>query len=94
MARIDIGKDSNGEDKNDIRQAVTRDHKEYAAATAGNAHAPAYAPPQPSYAAPAQQSAYVAPQPQQPAYAPPAPSQAPQHAAPAPAAGVRPTWAK
>ena len=37
MARIDIGKDSNGEDKNDIRQAVTRDHKEYAAATAGNA---------------------------------------------------------
>jgi hypothetical protein len=91
VARIDIGKDSNGEDKNDIRQAVTRDHKEYAAA---------YAPPQPSYAAPAQQSAYVAPQPQQsgyvapqaqqPSYAP----QAPQQAAPAPAAGVRPTWAK
>jgi hypothetical protein len=94
VARIDIGRDSNGEDKNDIRQAVTRDHKEYAAATAGNAHAPAYAPPQPSYSAPAQQSAYVAPQPQQPAYAPPAPSQAPQQAAPAPAAGVRPTWAK
>jgi hypothetical protein len=90
VARIDIGKDSNGEDKNDIRQAVTRDHKEYAAATAGNAHAPAYAPPQPSYAAPAQQLGYVAPHPPQPAYADPAP----QQAAPAPAAGVRPTWAK
>jgi hypothetical protein len=87
VARIDIGKDSNGEDKNDIRQAVTRDHKEYAAATAGNAHAPAYAPPQLSYAAPAQQLlGYVAPH-------PPA-DPAPQQAAHAPAAGVRPTWAK
>ena len=35
VARIDIGTDSNGEDKNDIRQAVTRDHKDYAAAMGG-----------------------------------------------------------
>lgn len=96
VARIDIGKDSNGEDKNDIRQAVTRDHKEYATAMGGHAApigyapAPAYAPPQPSYSAPALPSGYAPPQPQQPSYAP----QAPQQAAPAPATGVRPTWAK
>ena len=31
MARIDIGTDTNGEEKNEIRAAVTPDHKEYAA---------------------------------------------------------------
>jgi hypothetical protein len=95
VARIDIGKDSNGEDKNDIRQAVTRDHKDYAAAMGGitspmvygAAPAPAYAAPQ-GYQAPPQQPAYAPAQPQQPAYA------VPQQAAPAPVAGVRPTWAK
>jgi hypothetical protein len=87
VARIDLGKDSNGDDKNDIRQAVTRDNKEYAAAVGGNAAPIGYAPAQ---AAPAQQSGYVPPQPQQPIYA----HQAPQQAAPAPATGVRPTWAK
>ena len=93
VARIDVGTDANGEDKNDIRQAVTRDHKEYAAALGGHAAptgyapAPAYAPAQPSYAAPAQQSGYAPPPPQQPVHAP-------QQAAPAPGAGVRPTWAK
>ena len=30
LARIDIGKDANGEEKNEIRAAVTPDHKEYA----------------------------------------------------------------
>ena len=87
VARIDIGKDSNGEDKNEIRQAVTRDHKEYAAAVGGHAAPTGYAPA-PAYPAP--QPSYAPPQPQQPAHAP----QAPQQAAPAPAAGVRPTWAK
>lgn len=96
VARIDVGKDSNGDDKNDIRQAVTRDHKEYAAAVGGNAAptgsapAPANPAPQPSYAGPVQSSGYAPPQPQQPSYSP----QAPQQAAPAPVAGVRPTWAK
>ena len=96
VARIDVGKDSNGEDKNDIRQAVTRDHKDYAAAMGGVASpvahgatpAPAsYAAPQ-GYQAPPQQPAYAPAQPQQPAYV------APQQAAPAPVAGARPTWAK
>ena len=31
VARIDVGADANGEDKNEIRSAVTRDHKDYAA---------------------------------------------------------------
>ena len=30
LAKIDIGKDANGEDKNEIRIAVTPDHKDYA----------------------------------------------------------------
>jgi hypothetical protein len=85
VTRIDVGKDSNGDDKNDIRQAVTRDHKDYAAAMGGAA-----APAGPSYGAPAQQPGYAAPQPLEPVYAAPAS----QHATPAPATGVRPTWAK
>lgn len=87
VARIDVGTDANGDDKNEIRQAVTRDHKEYAAAVGGHAAPTGYAPT-PAYPAP--QPSYAPPQPQQPAYTAPAP----QQAAPAPAAGVRPTWAK
>jgi hypothetical protein len=63
VARIDVGSDSNGEEKNDIRQAVTRDHKEYAAVvgsmTGGGMAPMGYAPAQPAYAAPAQQPAYA-----------------------------------
>lgn len=46
VARIDVGTDANGEAKNEIRSAVTPDHKGYAA-VAGNQStaAPAYAPP-------------------------------------------------
>jgi hypothetical protein len=95
VARIDVGKDSNGEDKNDIRQVVTRDHKEYAAvmgammAPMGYQQAPAF---QPSHAGTAQAPAYVpaAPQPQsQPVYHQQQPAPVP-----AQASGVRPTWAK
>ena len=43
LARIDLGKDVNGEDKNEIRSAVTSDHKEYAIHM-GSA-APQVAPP-------------------------------------------------
>jgi hypothetical protein len=110
VARIDVGTDSNGQDKNDIRQAVTHDHKEYAAIMGGMMAPVGYSPAQPVYAAPAQQHAYApaAPQPQegyaapaQQGYAPAAP-QGPQPAyhqlqsAPAPvqSGGVRPTWAK
>jgi hypothetical protein len=91
VARIDVGTDSNGQDKNDIRQAVTRDHKEYAAVV-GSMMAPmSYSPAQPAYAAPAQQPAYVpaapqplpqhgyaAPQPQE-SYAPAQPQQPAYH---------------
>ena len=43
LARIDIGSDTNGEDKNEIRSAVTPDHRDYAAAM-GSA-APGAVPP-------------------------------------------------
>jgi hypothetical protein len=101
VARIDVGTDSNGEEKNEIRQAVTRDHKEYAAVMGGmmapvgySPAQPAYAAPQPQpqegYAAPAQQGfAPAAPQAPQPAYHQPQPAPAPVQSG-----GVRPTWAK
>lgn len=90
VARIDVGTDSNGQDKNDIRQAVTRDHKEYAAVMGTAAMPLAFAAaPAPSYAAPAQQTGYAA-APQQTAYVP----DVPQPAASAPSAAMRPTWAK
>jgi hypothetical protein len=92
VARIDVGTDSNGEEKNDIRQAVTRDHKDYAAVMGnmmvpmGYHQAPAF---QPAHAAPAQAPAYThaAPQegyaaPMQQGHAPAAP-QAPQPPQPA-----------
>lgn len=46
VARIDVGTDANGEAKNEVRSAVTPDHKGYAT-VAGNQPAamPAYAPP-------------------------------------------------
>ena len=46
VARIDVGTDSNGDDKNDIRAAVTPDHREYAALMGSVAAAPAAASPQ------------------------------------------------
>jgi hypothetical protein len=75
VARIDVGTDSNGQDKNDIRQALTRDHKEYAAVMGGMMAPVGYSAPQPAYAAPAQQPAY-APQPiPQQGYAAPQPQE-------------------
>ena len=66
IARIDIGTDTNGEDKNEIRNAVTPDHRDYAALMGTVA-------PQ-SSAAPAQGHAPQQPttstQPSQPASAP------------------------
>lgn len=43
IARIDVGTDSNGDDKNDIRTAVTPDHREYAALMGSVAATPAAA---------------------------------------------------
>ncbi len=53
VARIDIGTDVNGEDKNEIRAAVTPDHRDYAQimGTAGQGYqAPSQPAPQPSTA--------------------------------------------
>jgi hypothetical protein len=49
VARIDVGTDTNGEEKNEIRAAVTPDHREYAplAGAAARATAPQ---PQPAQA--------------------------------------------
>jgi hypothetical protein len=44
LARIDVGKDTNGEDKNEIRLAVTPDHKDYAAHMGAAAARPAAQP--------------------------------------------------
>ncbi len=82
VARIDVGTDSNGEEKNDIRSAVTRDHKDYAAVM-GHAAAPGYAPA-PAHAG-AAQATYPPAHAQHPVAPPPQP---------APAAGIRPTWAR
>ncbi len=49
MARIDVGTDTNGEEKNEIRAAVTPDHKEYAPLTGAAARATA-TQPQPAQA--------------------------------------------
>ncbi len=86
VARIDVGQDANGEDKNEIRAAVTPDHRDYAALmgqgvlapTPPHAQPPAY-PPQPHAAAPL------------PGYpAPPQPAPAPA----APGFAGRPSWAE
>jgi hypothetical protein len=53
LAKIDIGKDANGEDKNEIRIAVTPDHKEYARHM-GQSGAPAAAPARSLPSAPSQ----------------------------------------
>ncbi len=51
VARIDIGTDTNGDDKNEVRSAVTPNHKDYAQAMGRFAAQPTYAPA-PSYPAP------------------------------------------
>jgi len=87
VARIDVGTDANGDDKNEIRSAVTPDHKDYAAIM--GAVAPAQPPlslgqqshnPQgtPAFNSSAHQSAYEAQAPM--------PSEG--------NAGGRPAWAK
>ena len=90
IARMDIGSDTNGEDKNEVRSAVTPSHRDYAqlmghggaAPTQGYSQPPATTAPQQSYAAPAQ--GYSAPAPQ---------AQTPQTPA-APGFSGRPSWAE
>ena len=67
IARIDVGTDASGDDKNEIRSAVTPDHRDYAAIAglmppqSGGAPAQGYSP---------QQTAPAAPQHSQPAASP------------------------
>lgn len=52
VARVDVGTDTNGEPKNEIRGAVTPDHKGYAQAIGHAAAAPTYVPATAAPAAP------------------------------------------
>ena len=81
VARIDIGSDTNGDEKNEVRGAVTRDHKGYAEVM-GMSAAPAYRPA----ASPVAATAY--------APAAPAPVAAPQAGAAAAPPNTRPSWAR
>ena len=95
IARIDVGTDANGEERNDIRTAVTKDHKDYPAEINAGAHA-AGTQVAGTHLAHAQTTTYT-PQAQQPVQAPtPAPTlqPVPTTPRPAPTAGIRPTWAK
>jgi hypothetical protein len=96
VARIDIGTDTNGEDKNEVRSAVTPDHKDYAALM-GKVAPTMQAPGLPGHTPPATghpgySQAGPAPQGYAPQHQPspqPQPSQAPT--------GVpsgRPSWAE
>ncbi len=74
IARMDIGSDTNGEDKNEVRSAVTPSHRDYAqlmgqvgsASMQGYSQPPANNAPQQGYAAPAPGYAAPSPQPQTP----------------------------
>ncbi len=90
IARMDIGSDTNGEDKNEVRSAVTPSHRDYAqlmghggsAPTLGYSQPPAASAPQQGHVAPAQDYSAPAPQPQTP--------QTPA----APGFSGRPSWAE
>ncbi|PHQ98009.1 MAG: hypothetical protein COB39_09480 [Marinosulfonomonas sp.] len=78
VARIDVGTDANGDDKNEIRSAVTPDHKDYAAIM-GSQHSQGTVPPAQPPLSQGQQS----PQGSQP-----------QQSSQAPSATGRPSWAQ
>lgn len=96
-ARIDVGTDSNGEEKNEIKSALAPNHRDYVsvmglgASTASSAPAaPYHAPPStPSYDAPMGQGYTAVPSqvPQQPVQAPAQPPASPGFTG-------RPSWAE
>lgn len=53
VARIDVGTDVNGEEKNEIRSAVTPDHKDYAAVMGAGSPSPTPGPQPAAHAQPA-----------------------------------------
>jgi hypothetical protein len=84
VARVDVGTDTNGDEKNDIRIAVTKDHKDYALALGGNGPSTMHAgSPTPTYVTVTQ-----------PAYTPASVAQSQPTQMASPAAGIRPTWAR
>jgi hypothetical protein len=93
VARIDIGTDTDGEPKNEIRAAVTPDHRDYAALTGHPSAPPMPAHPQPPGYSP---QGYAPQQAQAPAAPMPAPAAAPSAAPGAAGAGFsgRPSWAQ
>jgi hypothetical protein len=110
IARIDVGQDTNGEDKNEIKSAVMPDHRDYAPIMghiAASGMAPQMQPPAsgPQHQAPVAPSApahgYQAPATSAPAQGHPAPApqpqsqQTPAQQAPAtPGFSGRPSWAE
>jgi len=95
IARIDIGQDTNGEDKNEIKSAVMPDHRDYAQVM-GHVAAPGMAP---QMQPPASGGQYQAPATSGPAQGYPAPQpqsqQTPAQQAPAaPGFSGRPSWAE
>ncbi len=97
VARIDVGTDSNGEDKNEIRTALAPNHRDYATVMGLGAPAmpsapaaPYQAPPStPPQAAPTGQgTGIVTPQAPQP------PAQAPAQPPASPGFAGRPSWAE
>jgi len=84
VARIDVGADTNGDEKNEVRAAVTRDHKDYAAVMGGGPTAASGYAPTPVYAPAMAPQTTFAPAPAAPAT--PAPA--------TPSSVVRPTWAQ
>ena len=96
VARIDIGQDTNGEDKNEIKSAVMPDHRDYAQLM-GQVAAPGMAPQMQPHASAPQHPAPATSAPAQgyPAQAPQQPQQTPAQQAPAaPGFSGRPSWAE
>ena len=91
IARIDIGQDTNGEDKNEIKSAVMPDHRDYAKVM-GNVAAPGMASQMqpPATSAPQHQAPAPTSQPQ----GHPEPASQPQQAPAAPGFSGRPSWAE
>jgi len=98
VARIDVGTDTNGEDKNEIKSAVMPDHRDYAPVM-GHVAVPGIAPQMqaPATSAPQHQAPAATSQAQgHPAPASqPQPQQTPAQQAPAaPGFSGRPSWAE
>jgi hypothetical protein len=97
IARIDVGQDTNGEDKNEIKSAVMPDHRDYPQVM-GHVAAPGMAP---QMQPPASGAQYQAPATSAPAQGYPAPQSQPQsqqtpaqQSPAAPGFSSRPSWAE